>query len=50
MSKIAAAGDAWVDWVGMSSFHFGGESFPFNKNQQAAPQAFTNGVSSPASK
>jgi hypothetical protein len=36
-------GDAWVDWVGMSSFHFGGPSYPYTLNQQPAPNAFTNG-------
>lgn len=40
-----AAGDSWVDWVGMSSFHFGGLSYPFTQNAEAAPNAFTAGVS-----
>lgn len=42
---LLSAGDAWVDWVGMSSFHFGGESYPYTQNQQAAPNAFADGVS-----
>jgi beta-mannanase len=36
-------GDSWVDFVGMSNFHFG-NTYPWGKNEKAEPRKFAKKV------